>query len=186
MNGRSKFFIVAAGVLAAGLFVGSTLSQDDMGMGAPKPGAEHALLKKYEGAWDATNEMMGMTTKATFHCKLACNGFWLMSEYKGDFGGGTFTGYEQMGYDTAKKKYVSTWIDSMSTGIMMMEGSFDAATKTITMTGEGPDMTGKIVRHTGKTTWADDNTFIYTMSAPGPDGKEAQMMKITYKRKTGK
>ena len=41
-------------------------------------------------------------------------GLWVASTFQGDFGGMTFEGRGQFGYDPAKKKYVGTWIDSMS------------------------------------------------------------------------
>ena len=40
-------------------------------------------------------------------------GFWLLLDYKGDFGGMKFEGKGATGYDPNKKKYVSTWVDSM-------------------------------------------------------------------------
>src|SRR5499427_3416990 len=47
-----------------------------------------------------------------------------------------FKGQGTDAYDNAKQKFVSTWMDNMSTGIMMSEGSYDPATKTLTYTGE--------------------------------------------------
>ena len=40
--------------------------------------------------------------------------------------GTPFTGHGMTGYDNVTGKYWSTWTDSMSTGIMVSEGSCDA------------------------------------------------------------
>ena len=48
-----------------------------------------------------------------------------------------FEGRGQFGYDPAKKKYVGTWIDSMSPTLRVLEGTYDAKTKTLTYKGDG-------------------------------------------------
>jgi hypothetical protein len=53
-----------------------------------------------------------------------------------------FKGISLDGYDNAKQKFVSTWIDNMGTGIMMLDGAYDAATKTFTYTGDYEAMPG--------------------------------------------
>jgi hypothetical protein len=63
---------------------------------------------------------------------------------------------------------------------MTSEGTFDAATKTMTMNGEtaGPD--GKPTKSKSVTQFKDDNTVVMTMYMG--DAKDA-MFVITYKRK---
>jgi hypothetical protein len=46
-----------------------------------------------------------------------------------------FMGHAMDGYDNAKQKFVSTWIDNMGTGMMMTYGTYDEANKTLTSTG---------------------------------------------------
>lgn len=53
-----------------------------------------------------------------------------------------FKGMSLDGYDNAKKKFVSAWVDNMGTGVMLTEGSYDTATKTFTYTGEFEGMPG--------------------------------------------
>ena len=40
------------------------------------------------------------------------------------------------GYDNVKKKFLASWIDNMGTGIMNLEGTYDAATKSLTYHAE--------------------------------------------------
>ncbi len=53
-----------------------------------------------------------------------------------------FKGMAIEGYDNVKKKFVSSWIDNMSTMIMNSEGTYDAATKTFTYNAECEMMPG--------------------------------------------
>ena len=57
-----------------------------------------------------------------------------------------FKGMAIEGYDNVKKKFVSSWIDSMGTMIMNSEGTYDAAAKTFTYTAECEMMPGMAVR----------------------------------------
>jgi hypothetical protein len=73
------------------------------------------MLKKMEGTWEATMNVMGMDAKGTMVYKMELGGLWLTSNFEGEFGGMKFTGKGIDGYDPMKKKYVGTWVDSMST-----------------------------------------------------------------------
>jgi hypothetical protein len=48
----------------------------------------------------------------------------------------TFKGMGMDGYDNVKQKFVSSWGDNMGTGIILLEGDYDPATKTFTYTTE--------------------------------------------------
>jgi hypothetical protein len=79
---------------------------------------------------------------------------------------------------------VSTWIDNMGTGIMMSQGTPDETGKVINWTTEMPDpATGKMGKFRMITRFMDDNKHVFEMYGAMPDGKEAQMMEITYVRK---
>jgi hypothetical protein len=86
-------------------------------------------------------------------------------------------------WDPAKKKYVGSWTDSMSTGIAMSEGTYDAAARTMTGYMEGPDATGKMARMKSVVEYKDATSRVFTMYMPGPDGKELPGMRITYKKR---
>ena len=53
-----------------------------------------------------------------------------------------FKGMSLDAYDNVKQKFVSSWIDNMGTGIMMLDGTYDAATKTFTYAGDYEMMPG--------------------------------------------
>ncbi len=93
-----------------------------------------------------------------------------------------FKGMGIDGYDNAKQKFVSSWIDSMGTGIMMAEGTYDAATKTLTYHADyamAPGVKTKI-RETVKVTDKDHHVMEWFEDR---GGKEVKTMEISYARK---
>jgi hypothetical protein len=97
--------------------------------------------------------------------------------------GTPFTGHGMTGYDNVSGKYWSTWTDSMSTGVMVSEGTCDAQ-KACTFTGSWNDPIKKgPVKARMTSRWTSPTTEIFEMYAPGKDGKEMKMMEITYTRK---
>jgi len=148
-----------------------------------KPATEHEMLKASEGTWDATVKSMGNESKGIATSKMALGGLWLLEDFKGDLGGFTFEGHGATSYDPAKKKYVNVWIDSMVTSPMVSEGTYDKSTKTLTMAGDMPTPDGKTMKVTMKTVFNDANTKTFTLSGAGPDGKDMEMVQITYKRR---
>jgi len=155
----------------------------------PQPGPEHAVLTHDVGSWDATVEMMmgppdaPPTVSKGVENNTLVGGLWLVTDFKSTMMDQPFQGHGIAGWDPNKKKYVSNWVDSMSTGINIGESTYDAATKTMTGWIEGPDMTGKISKMRAVTQYKDPDTRVFTMYMTGPDGKEVQTMKITYTRR---
>lgn len=47
-----------------------------------------------------------------------------------------FEGHGTLAYDNHRKMFVSTWIDNMGSGIMVLEGTYDDASKTLTLMGK--------------------------------------------------
>jgi hypothetical protein len=148
-----------------------------------KPGPEHAMLKECEGTWDATVKSKGSESKGMLHCKMDLNGLWLLEHFTGEFDGKTFEGRGAMSYDPGKKKFVSVWIDSMATSPMLSEGTFDKGTMTMTMTGMMPTPDGKSMKATLTTVYKDTNNKTFSLKGTLPDGKELEMVHITYKRR---
>lgn len=165
--------------LAASLVFAPALLAQEL----PKPGPEHARLKELEGNWDAVMKMGPMETKATAVYKMDLGGFWLVSDFQGEFAGQKFTGKGLDSYDPAAKKYVGVWFDSMSTRPMVSEGTASPDGKVVTMTGEGPGPDGKPAKYKMTTEYKDKDNFVFSMFGTGPDGKEGQLFSITYTRR---
>jgi hypothetical protein len=94
-----------------------------------------------------------------------------------------FHGMEIDGFDNVKKKFVSSWVDNMGTGIMLSEGTYDAATKTITYTSEEEPMPGMKmkVRELVKLTDKDHHTFEFYEDRGGTEVKTMEITSIRAK-----
>jgi len=156
----------------------------------PTPGPEHAILKEDAGTWDALVESFSApgappaTSKGVETSTVGCGGLCLVTDFKGEMmPGQAFHGHGTTTYDPAKKKYVGSWTDSMSAGLMLSEATWDAATKTAAGMMEGPDMTGKVTKMRSLSEYKQPGTRVFTLYGPGPDGKETMMMRITYTRR---
>lgn len=154
----------------------------------PTPGPEHELLKQDAGVWDATVEILvpnaaPMVSKGVETSTMGPGGLWLITDFKAEMAGQPFQGHGVGGWDPVKKKYVGTWVDSMSSGLGISEGEYDKSSKTLTGWFESPDPSGKMMKMKAVTEYKDADTRVFTMSAEGPDGKLTPTMRITYKRR---
>jgi len=92
-----------------------------------------------------------------------------------------FKGMGIEGYDNAKKKFVASWIDNMSTGVQFSEGTYDPGTKTFTYTSEIEMMPGmktpvrEVIKATDK-----DHMMLEWYENRG--GQEKKTMEINYTR----
>lgn len=155
------------------------------------PGAMHKMLASWSGKWNADITLYGgqpgmppSNSKGTSESKMVLNGLYQESVHKATMMGMPFEGHETIGFDNLKKVFVASWIDNMGSGIMNMEGTWDAATKSITLTGKTIDpMSGQMVSEREVFKVIDDNNQMLEMYGQGYDGKEMKMMEIKYTRK---
>jgi hypothetical protein len=103
-------------------------------------------------------------------------------KYEGVFLGESFNGIGYTGYDNVSKKYVSTWMDSASTGMMWSTGTLDGKAISMKATVNDP-MTGKSSPVEEKLTITDADHHMLEMWGKAPDGKTFKMMEIQYTRK---
>lgn len=153
------------------------------------PGEPHKQLASLAGSWTTTTKSWMEPDKppmeSTGSCeqKMLLGGRFLQQECTGDMMGQPFTGIGVIGYDNHTKKYVSTWMDSMGTGIFSMEGTASADGKTISEKGQYDDPIEGRMKLRAVWKIADGNTEIFEMYGTGKRGKEMKMMEIAYTRK---
>lgn len=171
------------------------MAQQEGGPPLPKPSAEHRVLASDAGTWDAVARSYTGgpgaepdVSKGTETNTVLAGGMWMLSEYKGEFGGMPFEGRGQFGYDPSKKIYVGTWIDSMTPDLSILEGRYDAKTRTMTYEGQGLDPNSK-TKYTRKMVTVlkdrDHRNFTLLMKFDGDD-KEMKVVEIDYTRRTPK
>ena len=154
------------------------------------PGEVHTMMAKWDGTWNGDVTMWmapgvpEQKSKSASVNKMIMNGLYQESNHSGDMMGMPFSGRSTTAYDNHRKEFISTWIDNMGSGIMVMKGTWDEATKTINLKGKMVDPGTKMdtdVRETFKI--IDDNTQEMEMFVMTPDGKEFKTMNIKYTRK---
>ena len=161
-------------------------------MVAGTPGAPHKRLAADIGEWTTQCTMWmapgadAIKSEGSSTVTALLDGRFIHVEMKGEMPGmGPFHGYAIYGYDNVAKKFVSTWVDSMSTGMMTGEGKETEAGKSITWTytGNCPITEGPVTMREIETN-VDANTKTLEMWGPDPKtGKEFKSMAITLKRK---
>ena len=116
------------------------------------PSEVHKMMAEWDGIWQEDIKMWmapgtpEQTMKATVECKMIMGGRYQEQRHSGNMMGMPFEGYSLTGWDNARKIFTNTWMDNMSTGMVYMEGTWDAATKSMTLKGKMTDpMSGKQV-----------------------------------------
>ena len=158
---------------------------------AAKPGEHHKYLAQFAGDWDGTVRLFmpgapPMESKTACSSKMEFDGRYLYAHHNGEFGGQPFKGVGIMGYNNVVKRFETTWIDNMGTGVEYGTGSCSADGKTFTINSEMTDPTqGKKVGTREVWSVTDADHYRIEFFQAGPDGKEAKSMEIEYARKAG-
>jgi hypothetical protein len=158
----------------------------------------HKLLADMNGSWNYSIKMWmspdpnakPQESKGTATRKSAMGGRYAMMDVTGNMQmpgpdgkmkNMQFKGMGVDGYDNVKKKFVSSWIDNMGTGIQFSEGTYDPASKTFTFASEMEMMPGMKtpVRETLKVT-DKDHMLMEWYETHG--GQEKKTMEIAYTR----
>lgn len=154
------------------------------------PSDMHKMMATWDGMWNSELTMWmepgapEQKSTSTAENKMIMNGLYQESTHSGEMMGMPFSGKSTVGFDNHENQFVSTWVDNMGSGIMVLKGPWDAATKTMTLKGKMVDPATKgetAVRETFKT--IDDNTQEMEMFITMPDGSEFKTMNIKFTRK---
>ena len=155
---------------------------------AGTPGPQHQKLASAAGTYSVkakswhepggpANEESGTATRT-----MALDGRVLVEDFKGTMMGNPFSGHGMTGYDNVSGKYWSTWTDSMSTGLMMSQGTCDAK-MACTFNGSWNDPVKKgPVKSRMTSRWTSPTTEVFEMYGPDKKGNEMKMMELTYTR----
>ena len=158
----------------------------------------HKLLSDMDGNWNFTikmwmnpdpnskpQESKGTGTRKSLmggrYVMMDVTGKMQMPDETGKMKNMQFKGMGIDGYDNVKKKFVSSWIDNMGTGIQFSEGTYDSATRTFTYTSEIEVIPGMKtpVREVIK---VPDNNHMALEWYENHGGQEKKTMEIAYTR----
>ncbi len=154
------------------------------------PGEQHKMLAAQNGKWEGKITMWMSPgappsySKGTAVNQMIMGGRYQEAKFTGTFDNMPFEGKSIVGYDNIKKVFISTWIDNMGTGVMVTEGPWDAASKSITFTGKMVDpTTGKECSIREIMTFIDDKHQKMEMFNTPAGSKEYKSMEIEYTKK---
>ncbi|EGW21514.1 DUF1579 domain-containing protein [Methylobacter tundripaludum] len=150
------------------------------------PGEQHKQLASLAGSWTTkTKEWMEpnkppVESTGSAEMKILLDGRFLQQELTGQMMGQPFSGIEITAYDNLLKRYVTSWMSTMGTGIFTMEGTASTDGKTITLKGQHAEPGGGYMKHRAIWKIVDSNTQTFDMYGTHPGGKEWKMMEMTY------
>jgi len=179
---KTAYFLITCTCLIA--MTGHALAQDTNAMKKARdfmtPGDMQKILAAADGKWSEEISLWmtpGQPSKSTgtVEYKMILGGRYQQGNITGSFGGMPYEAESITGYDNLKKLFFSSYVDNM-------EGTYDAATKTITLNGTEQDpMTGKDMKIRETLKMLDDHTQLTSMyDITG--GQEIKMMEITLKK----
>lgn len=151
----------------------------------------HKAMAPMAGKFTFTNSMLmapgtpPIESQGTYEGKLIYGGRFLLSRTEGEMMGQKFEGMGVLGYDNVIGKHVSTWMDSISTGIMRSEGTCSDDGKTFTFEGEMPDPMagGKLTKYKYEFKVESNDKFSLHWWSPNPaNGEMFEAMVIRYTR----
>jgi hypothetical protein len=156
------------------------------------PGPIHAMIASWDGTWLGESSMFEGPDKPRVNYslttvnKMIMGGRYQEATNTGEMMGMPFEGRSLTAYDNHKKVFKTTWIDNFGTGIMVLEGPWDEATKSMKLTGTmiDPGMGDGLetpMREVFKIVDADHQEMQMFANYPGMG--EVMMMEIKWTRK---
>jgi hypothetical protein len=186
-------------LLAVALFAVTAVADDKKGSGAPDektimanfekhatPGEAHKKLEPWVGTWTYEAKFYMAPGAPPMEMKGETKTVWIMGGrfLQEEVTGPEFKGMSIIGYDNNSKKYVATWIDSMSTSIAHMTGEFDASGKVFTWHHTDYDpVFGQKVKMRDVTKIESPDKHLMEFYKTMPDGKEMKSGEIVSTRK---
>lgn len=171
-----KSLLSAYGLVALLLATSQVAAQETPQV--PPPQKEHEWLKQFVGEWVSESEVKFSPDQPAAKCQgtmksQMLGGFWLMNEATVDMLGDEVHAVQSIGYDPEKKKYVGTWVDSMSSHMWKYEGTVDDTGKILTLEAEGPSFAGdgKMAKYRDSYEFKSKDHIVATSSVLGEDGK---------------
>jgi hypothetical protein len=154
------------------------------------PVSQHALLQEMAGDWkvrqrdwrsgaDPWNDAKG---RATWRPVLG--GRFMQQELVTSLKGHPYHGLGLIGFDRESGKFVGAWMDDFGTSLLPLEGSWDAATRTLTLKGYMGPQADPALQWVMKQVWHDKNHMTVEWWGPAPGRVSSKKVQVDYTRAT--
>jgi Protein of unknown function (DUF1579) len=175
---------IAAVVILSSAEPATSRAQED----PRKPAATkaHEWLLQFVGEWESEADSGKPGQPKVTEKAHMLGGLWLVSETKVQFADKPpMLGMLTIGYDPEKKKYVGTWIDSMTSYLWKYEGTVDSNGKALTLATEGPNpmAPGKLFAFQDVHEFTDSGHKVMTSSMRDANGKWHPFQVVKFRRK---
>ena len=155
-----------------------------------EPQKQHRWLKRFLGEWTYESEMPAQggqpAHKVTGIERVRAIGdLWVVGESNGEMpGAGPATSVITLGYDPDRKRFVGTWIGSMMTHMWVYDGELDPAERVLTLTSQGPSMSGDGTMSTYQDVveFKNDNHRVLTARVRNNNGTWQEFMTMEFRR----
>ena len=144
---------------------------------------EHQWLEKFVGEWESKSRGTASPDQPPIEAtgkmtSRSLGGIWIVNELTAEMTGMSVTGIQTIGYDPATKKFVGTWVDSMSNYMWKYKGTVDESGTKLTLEADGPNFMadGKMTKFRDAYEFKSDDHIIATSSMLGEDGEWATFM----------
>lgn len=152
---------------------------------------EQAWLKQLVGEWESEAELIRGPGKPAKKRRgkestRAIGEFWVVSDLKAELPTGeSMSAVYTLGYNPEKKKYVATWIDSVTSHMWIYEGTLDETGKILTMESDGPNamVAGKTARFRDVIEIKSRDLRTLTSSSQADDGAWTTFVSSQVRRK---
>lgn len=126
----TRFAAVTAATLLTGAAIAALTVVSPFGQMPDQKVKQHAMVTQSAGQWAGTITIHNpqMPEPIVSDCTESVHSIgelWTVSDFKSSIMGMNFHGSSTFGYDVEKKKFVGTWVDSMTTQITAMEGVYN-------------------------------------------------------------
>ena len=149
-----------------------------------KPLKPQQLLARNAGTWDCDIKLFlkgpeapPKNYKGIEDNKLVSGGKFLQTSFKYPMGPRRdFEGHSLIGYDPRSKRYVGTWVDTMTSAPSQVSEEYDEASTTLTDHRTVVDGNGNEIKTKHITTWQDDSRKkLEIFMVVKKDGKETDV-----------
>jgi len=154
------------------------------------PGEAHARLAARVGVWKLTTRTWGdpseepVVSETTAVREMVLGGRCLQERVVGEVQGIPFESLGHLGYDNVTGRWWSTWMDTLSTAVVVTTGTRDPRAREIVLTGEYVDpLSGETRQVRSVHRWLNLDTERFEWWETR-DGIEVKTMEILYQRQT--
>lgn len=157
-----------------------------------RPSAAHALLDVFAGTWSVEGKFdtgpgePPATATGTMTTTWTLGKRWLRQEYSGNMPAlGAFAGIGYLGFDNAQQRFISTWMDTLSTSVITSAGTFNDSTGVFTLVGQFAAPGGQMFSQKQVVTVQSRDRYSIVLILVSPDGSESRTGEVRYVRSGG-